>query len=377
MLVRLDSHIWGHKVDSVEVLVIGAGVVGLAIAKTLSVAGHEVVVCEKENTVGQGISARNSGVVHAGLYYPKDSLKAQFCVAGRQQLYAFCQDFHVPFKITGKLVVAAEKEEVEGLYFLRKKAELNGVTDLAFLSADQVSNIEPQLKTYGALLSPSTGIVDVHQFMLALLGQLEANKGFVAFNTEIESIVKHGDGLLVATKGGDKIHANIVINCAGLGAQKVAASVDGLSDMFIPKLRMVRGQYFLQQGALPFRKLVYPLPVKGGLGIHATLDLAGSLRFGPDVQPCIIEDYRPDCSREDQFREAISRYYPGVEDKELTLDYVGIRPQIAPLGQFADFMISTEQQHGVKGLVNLFGVESPGLTSALALAKYVGDLCWK
>ena len=361
------------SMEKVSVLVIGAGVVGLAVAVKMSEAGHEVIVCERADSAGRGISSRNSGVIHAGLYYPKGSLKAQLCARGRELLYAFCEEHKVAHRRIGKLVVATSRDEIAALSVLAKKAEANGASDVALLSAAEVLEREPVLDIAGALWSPSTGIIDVPQLVDALEACLAASGGLVAYGTEAKNIVPMGNGLVVEIKTAstDKICAQTVVNCAGLGAQKIAGVIRGLKSEVIPTLRMVRGNYFSLQGASPFSHLVYPLPVENGLGIHATLDMAGAVRFGPDVQPCTVEDYVPDQTRMSAFVESIARYYPAISDRQLLPDYVGIRPQIGTPGLFSDFVISGKKAHGIEGLINLFGIESPGLTASFAIAETI------
>jgi L-2-hydroxyglutarate oxidase LhgO len=362
-------------VETVDTCIIGAGVVGLAIAAELAEAGREVIVCEKEGTAGTGISARNSGVIHAGVYYPKDSLKARLCVQGKGLLYRFCEDFGVEHQRIGKLIVATNPDEVAKLAVIMAAAAANGVTDLRFMSKSEIKAREPALAVEAALWSPSTGIVDVAAFILALEGVLEAAGGVVAYGTAITAVAPGGSGFEITTAQGDRFLARQLVNAAGLGAQALAASTKGLAGVpnagHVPPLRLVRGHYFSLGGQSPFKTLVYPVPVTGGLGIHASLDTGGQVRFGPDVEPVEAEDYAPDANRETSFRTAISRYYPGIESRTITPDFVGIRPQIAQLGTFADFRIDGAETHGVQGLVNLYGIESPGLTAALAIGKHV------
>lgn len=360
--------------ESVDVIVVGAGVVGLAIAAELAASGSEVVVCEKEKSAGTGISARNSGVIHAGLYYPPGSLKARLCVEGKQLLYSFCAEYGVAHKAVGKLVVATTAEECATLDALAVNARKNGVTDLTLLSKQAAQMREPELKAEAALYSPSSGIIDVGHLISALEAVLTSRGGCTAFATAVTHVVPDASGFQVTTSAGDTLHTRKLVNSAGLGAQSLAGSTESYTASLIPPRRLVRGNYFALSGASPFKTLVYPVPVAGGLGVHATLDIAGTLRFGPDVQPIEAEDYRPDETRETAFRAAIMRYYPGVEDRTLTADFVGIRPQTAALGTFADFLIAGEATHGMKGLINLFAIESPGLTSALAIARRVANM---
>jgi len=367
--------------ETAETLVIGAGVVGLAVAAQLSHAGHEVFVCEKEKTAGSGVSARNSGVIHAGLYYPPDSLKSRFCLQGRDRLYAFCEARGIAYKKTGKLIVATDGNEEAKLKQIFENARLVGVDDLEQLDVAAVRTLEPALDVSAALLSPSTGIVDPAQFVAALESDLEAVGGAVAFASEVSAVQPVGEGpadsgFIVSFAGSvaESLFVRKLINCAGLGAQTVADCTVGLRPEFIPMLRMVRGHYFGLSGAAPFKHLIYPVPQPGGLGVHATLDTGGSIRFGPDVEPCDTADYRPDMARAASFQTAIARYYPGILDRELLPDFVGIRPQIGEFGAFNDFVISGEAEHGIKGLVNLFGIESPGLTASLAVADHVAGM---
>lgn len=359
--------------ETVDTLVVGAGVVGIAVARELVILGSDVIVAEKETMAGQGISARNSGVVHAGLYYPNDSLKARFCVEGRSLLNMYCQNYDVPYNQIGKYVVATTAEEVQSLLTLKENAIRNGVDGLKLISRERMHELEPELDVQAAMFSPSTGIVDVPELILSMIGQLEEAGGAVAFKTTVKRITPADNGFIVELVDSRpySVQANRIVNCAGLGAQALASTVPGQSKQFVPPLKMARGNYFQLSGGSPFKRLVYPMPVKGGLGVHATLDMAGTVRFGPDVQPCDVENYVPDETRLTAFREAIATYYPGIADRKLTPDYVGIRPQITLPGEFGDFLISTPQQHGIEGLINMFGIESPGLTSALAIARYV------
>jgi len=362
--------------ETVETLVIGAGVIGLTVAQELANYGHEVFVCEKERTAGSGVSARNSGVIHAGIYYPPGSLKSRLCQQGRDMLYAFCETHGVPYRQTGKLIVACDNKEEALLKGLLKNAQAAGVNNLDWLGAQAVEGLEPSLSVQAALLSPSTGIVDPAQFVAALERGLCAAGGHVAFGSEVRAIQPTGSGFIVsfAEDAGETLFVKKLVNCAGLGAQTVASCIVGFAKEYIPPLRMVRGHYFSLAGKTPFTHLIYPVPAIGGLGVHATLDMTGTVRFGPDVEPVDREDYCPDDGRMPAFKAAISRYFPGIAERTLTPDYVGIRPQVGELGAFNDFRISSEAEHGIKGLVNLFGIESPGLTSALAIAKHVADL---
>ena len=365
--------------ETIETLVMGAGVVGLAIARTLAEKGREVFVCDKATTAGTGVSARNSGVIHAGIYYPPRSLKAQLCVRGKKLLYDLCAERAVPYRQTGKLVVATTVQESAVLRQIHEQAHSANVHDLVPLTKSEVTALEPALNVTEALLSPSTGIVDVPGLVAALEVLLVEAGGALAFGCGVGAIRPERGGFVVRlrdAKGEDngEIFTKTLINAAGLGAQAVACAVTGLDEQYTPALRMVRGNYFSLSGTAPFKRLVYPVPAPGGLGVHATLDTAGALRFGPDVEPTQEENYRPDGSREASFREAIARYFPSVTERTLMPDFVGIRPQIGAFGDFNDFKISDEAEHGIPGLVNLFGIESPGVTASLAIAEHVAGL---
>ncbi len=363
--------------ERIDCLVIGAGVVGLAVARALARGGREVIVAESADAIGTGASSRNSEAIHAGIYYPKDSLKARLCVAGKEALYRFCAEHGVPHARLGKLIVAGEDAQLPQLEELRSRAAANGVDDLKILSADEAARLEPELSCAGALLSPSTGIIDSHAFMLALEGEAEAHGAVVAFNSPILGGRVDGDGLRLEIGGSEaaEIHCRTVINSAGLGAQRLAASIDGLPASSIPPLHLAKGNYFSLSGRPPFRRLIYPLPEAGGLGVHVTLDMAGRCRFGPDVEWVDKIDYDVDPARADAFYGAIRTYWPGLADGALQPDYAGIRAKIVPQGAPAgDFLIQGPRQHGVQGLVNLYGIESPGLTAALAIAEHVAGM---
>ncbi len=360
-----------ERVDSV---VIGAGVVGLAVARALALAGREVLVLEAESAIGTGTSARNSEVIHAGLYYPHGSLKARLCVQGRQQLYAFCQRTGVAHRRCGKLIVAVDDAQCEGLAQIHQHALANGVSDLRELEADQVHALEPDLHAVAALLSPSTGIIDSHGLMLALQGEAEAQGALLALRAPVSAIACEDQGFAIEV-GGDspmRLHADLLVNSAGHGAPVLAAAMRGLAPAHVPQAWFAKGSYFSLAGRTPFTHLVYPLPEPGGLGTHLTLDLAGRARFGPDVEWVDTLDYTLDPRRGERFYAAIRRYWPGLADGALQPAYTGIRPKISGPGQAnADFRIDGPAHHGIAGLVNLFGIESPGLTSALAIANHV------
>lgn len=356
--------------ETIEHVIIGAGVVGLATAVKLAESGGEVVVVEAADQAGTATSTRNSGVIHAGLYYQPGSLKAKMCVAGKEQLYLFCEEYGVPYKRTGKLVVAVDSEEIATLKRIMQTAETNGVRDLVWLDADTVKEREPAIACVAGFWSPSTGIVDTAAYVQALEIRLEELGGTVAFRCGVQSVVPDEGGFRV-TAGGDEFRAKKLVNAAGLGAVDITRNIKGYPEGLIPRLRLAKGNYFALSGVSPFSTLVYPVPIPGGLGVHVTLDMAGSVRFGPDVEMVDKIDYWLDETREADFRTSIDRYYPGIADRKLLPDYTGIRPQVGPLGQFNDFMIQGPDKHGMDGLVNLMGIESPGLTSSLELADYI------
>jgi L-2-hydroxyglutarate oxidase LhgO len=361
--------------DSVDAVVIGAGVVGLAVGRALARNGLETIVLERANAIGTGTSSRNSEVIHAGLYYPAGSLKARLCVRGRTQLYAFCESRGVSHRRCGKLVVATSAQQHAALQATRDKAAANGV-DLAWLDADTARALEPALRCTAALLSPETGIVDSHGLMLALQGELESAGGALALQSPVLGL-QCGAGVHVLEVGGETpmaLSARIVVNAAGLWAPALAAAQRGLPAAQLPQSFLAKGNYFSLAGRAPFGHLIYPVPEQAGLGVHLTLDLAGQARFGPDVQwldsgdPDSI-DYRVDPSRAESFYAEIRRYWPGLRDGALLPAYSGVRPKLQGPGMPAgDFVLQGPADHGIAGLMNLFGIESPGLTASLALA---------
>ncbi|MCQ2028095.1 NAD(P)/FAD-dependent oxidoreductase [Stutzerimonas zhaodongensis] len=360
--------------EQVDCVVIGAGVVGLAVARALALAGREVLILEADAAIGTGTSSRNSEVIHAGIYYPQGSLKARLCVAGRDALYAFCDSHGVAYRRCGKLIVATDESQLAGLDALQAHARANGVDDLQRLAGDEVKKLEPQLNAVAGLLSPSTGIVDSHGLMLALQGDAEAAGALLALHAPVASIAVTHAGLRVEVAGQTPMTllASSVINCAGHVAPELAARTAGLPVGTVPPRFFAKGSYFSLATATPFRHLVYPLPEPGGLGVHLTLDLGGQARFGPDVEWVDKLDYTMDESRADRFYAAIRRYWPALPDDGLRPAYTGIRPKISGPGEpAADFRIDGPAEHGIAGLVNLFGIESPGLTAALALADEV------
>ena len=358
----------------IECVVVGAGVVGLAVARALARTGREVILVEAGEGIGVGISSRNSQVIHAGIYYPTGSLKAQLCVEGKQRLYAFCDEYGVDYRRLGKLIVATVDSQREALQALFERAQRNGVDDLQWLDAAQARQLEPAVSCVAALWSPSTGIVDSHALMLALQADAEAWGTSIALHTPLLSArcIEPGFSLQMGGAQPMTLSSRLLINCAGLQAPHVAKQIDGLEPRHVPQAYLCKGSYFALSGRAPFRHLVYPAPESAGLGIHMTLDLGGQARFGPDVEWVERLDYAVDPQRGEAFYQAVRRYWPALPDGSLQPAYSGIRPKInAATEPAADFVISGPADHGVPGLVNLFGIESPGLTSCLALAERV------
>jgi len=371
----------------VEAVVVGAGVLGLAAARALAASGLETLVLERGAQIGGGISSRNSEVIHAGLYYPTDSAKARLCVRGKALLYDFCRSHGVQHRACGKLLVASEAAQLPQLQALAAQAEANGVHDLQWLSAAQAQALEPALRCQAALLSPSTGIIDSHGLMLALQGDLEAAGGQVVLNSTVTALRRPAGAaalwrLEVQTEAGlVTLEAERVLNAAGLWAAELARQTQDLTPAHQPALRFCKGSYFGLSGRAPFRHLIYPMPQVGGLGVHLTLDLAGQARFGPDVEwldgeadPAAL-DYRVDPARAAAFAAEVRRYWPGLPEGALQPAYSGVRPKLSGPGEAAaDFRIEGPAEHGLPGLVQLLGMESPGLSSCLAVAESVVDL---
>ena len=362
-------------------VVIGAGVVGLAVARALALSGREVMVLEREAAIGMGTSSRNSEVIHAGIYYPAGSLKAQLCVQGRQLMYAYCAERDIDHRRCGKLIVAHTPTQVAGLPGIAAKARANGVDDLVVLDAAQARALEPQLACEAALLSPSTGIVDSHGLMLSLQGDLEHAGGMVVCHSAVDMVTATAEGFVVRTADGTELLAATLVNAAGLQACALARRIAGLPPTQVPRPWYAKGNYFtLSTGRSPFERLIYPAPEPdkhlAGLGVHLTIDLGGQAKFGPDVQwmddP---DDLSVDPARGDAFYAEVRRYWPGLPDGGLQPGYAGMRPKISgPNEPAADFRIDGPAVHGVPGLVNLFGIESPGLTSSLAIGELVAGL---
>lgn len=361
------------QTETVDALVIGAGVVGLAVARALALAGRDVVVLEAESLIGSQMSSRNSEVIHAGIYYPAGSLKARLCVEGRRRLYAYAAERGVAHNRCGKLIVASEPDQVPMLAGFLAKARANGVENMRQLTKSETLALEPALRAEGALLSPETGIIDSHGLMLAYQGEAEDHGAMIAFDTPVTGGEATPDGVILDTPE-MRLKARTVVNCAALSAVAVAARLRGFPAAHLPRLTLAKGSYFSLSGATPFTRLIYPAPEPGGLGVHLTLDLQGRARFGPDVEwietPDGDPDYAVDPARGDRFYAAIRRYWPDLADGALAPSYSGIRPKIGedPKG-FADFAIQGPETHAVPGLWNLFGIESPGLTSSLALGE--------
>jgi len=371
--------------DEIECVVVGAGVVGLAVARTLAAGGREVVVLEREGLIGSHTSSRNSEVIHAGIYYAQGSAKARLCLRGRERLYAYCAGRGVPHRRLGKIIVATEPDQLGQLEATAAAAARNGVDDLALLDADDLARIEPALRGVAGLFSPSTGIIDSHALMLSYQGEAEDHGAMVAFNTRLVAARPRTwagtEGLELAAQSGAagpepiRLRTRWLINAAGLFAGEVAGAVEGLAPDHARRVHYCKGTYFSVAARVPFRHLIYPVPERDGLGVHLTLDMGGQGRFGPDTQWTQGIDYSLDASRGDGFYAAIRRYWPALRDGTLNPSYTGIRPKLYPAGGAAtDFTIEGTEAHGVAGLINLFGIESPGLTASLAIADEVAAL---
>ena len=363
----------------VDVVVVGAGAAGLAVAAAFARSGQDVLVLEAASAIGTGTSSRNSEVIHAGMYYPAGSLRHRMCVAGRRMLYPYLEARGVAHLKRGKLIVATSDAEVAKIESIHATGQRNGVEGLELISAATAMAWEPELRCTAALWSPETGIVDSHGYMLALHGEIEDHGGAIAFREPVERIEQLMGGFRVRTGGAvaSVITCRQLVNSAGLYAQRVAHGTEGLADGHIPDLVLAKGSYFGCAGRRAFSRLIYPAPIDGGLGVHVTIDLGGRMRFGPDVEwlstndPDAV-DYTVDPARAQSFYAAIRRYWPGLTEDALTPDYAGCRPKLSGAGEpAADFRIDGPERHGIAGLVNLFGIESPGLTSSLAIADEV------
>jgi L-2-hydroxyglutarate oxidase LhgO len=369
--------------EQVDCVVVGAGVVGLAVAREMALQGRETILLEREDSFGTISSARNSEVIHAGIYYPKDSLKAKLCVEGNRFLYEYCRSHQVGTQAYGKLIVAADANQLDDLQAILYKAQNNQVPDIKMISGAQAKALEPQLQCEAAVLSSSTGVVDSHGLMLSLLGGFEDAGGMVAYQPPLlgaKPIGNNAEGgfeLNIGGTDGMLIQTKLLINCAGLSAPALAQKIEGLSKEQIPKAYFAKGNYFSLSGKSPFSHLIYPIPDPGGLGVHLTLDMGGQAKFGPDVEWLEIEEegqinYTVDARRGEGFYAAVRQYWPGLKDGSLQPDYSGVRAKIVPSNALAgDFHFDGPHQHQLQGLFNLYGIESPGLTSCLAIAQYL------
>jgi L-2-hydroxyglutarate oxidase LhgO len=364
-------------VNEVDCVVIGAGVIGLAVARALALKGRGVLILERERQVGMHTSSRNSEVIHAGIHYPAGSLKARTCVAGRDLLYRYCAERGIAHRRCGKLIVAVADEQLAGLRAIDAQARANGVSDLEWLDRDQARRAEPALACVAALASPPTGIIDSHGYMMCLLADAEARGAEIAYGAEVESLrpTPSGIEISISSESDPVLRAQWVVNAAGLDAHRVARTIEGLAEAHIPRVRYAKGSYFALQGPTPFSRLIYPVPEAGGLGIHMTVDLAGRARFGPDVEWVDGIDYEVNGGRAAGFYAAIRRYWPQLADGALAPAYAGVRPKLSGPGEAAaDFCLSGPADHDIPGIVNLFGMESPGLTASLAVAARVASI---
>lgn len=362
--------------EKVETIVVGAGIVGLAIARALSAQGQEVLILEATAAIGSATTARNSGVIHAGIYYPPQSRKAFHCVRGRLMLMRYLSERQLPHKLCGKLIVATDKAQTPKLDEIKARALASGVSELIALDAADIQAREPVVSGVAGLFSPITGIVDVHELIHSYLGDAERDGAMLALHSPVMQIRPEAERFIMTVGGSapTTLACRNLINAAGLGAPGLVQQVADFPRDKAPQLYLARGNYFALQGAQPFKHLVYPVPEPGGLGVHATLDMAGKVRFGPDVEWIETEDYAVNPARAAHFYAAIRRYWPGLTDGALQPDYAGIRPKTAPAGGAdTDFIVQGVETHGVPRLVNLFGIESPGLTAALSLATEAAE----
>ncbi len=378
--VNLEPGTWKLellKMDKLDCIVIGAGVIGLAVARVMAMSGREVFILEATEGIGNEASSRNSEVIHAGIYYLPGSLKAKLCVRGKQLLYQYCAERGINYERIGKIIVASDEGEVQDLERLRSQAKQNGVDDLVLLTGKGADSLEPELNCAAGLLSPSTGIIDSHSLMEEFLADSKDSGAELVLGTKVEGGRILDDGIVLEVGGSEPmtVLCRTVINCGGIHASDVAHSIEGISDGSIPPSFMCKGSYFALSGSAPFEHLIYPIPDEGGLGIHLTFDLAGKVRFGPDTEWVDSVDYAVDPGRASAFSDSIRRYWPGLSDTGLNPDYSGIRAKIVgPDEEAADFMIQGSETHGIAGLVNLYGIESPGLTASMAIAEEVVKL---
>jgi len=366
--------------EKIDILIIGAGVIGVAIGRALAMAGRDVIVADAENIPGSVTTARNSGVIHAGIYYRKGSQKAKHCLNGKKRLYHYIIEKQIPYENCQKLIVACHEEERTALRALKEKAASNGVDDLKLLSAQDAVAMEPELSCVEALLSPSTGIIDVHAYLMSLIHDLEQAGGVLALGNAITSGVLHESYIDLVLNEREQIRANFVINAAGIAAQRIAHNFSGMPKDKIPPQYLAKGNYFTISGPQPFTRLIYPVPVAGGLGAHYTKNMAGESLFGPDVEWIEPQDYRHisydvDEGRAEKFYGYIEKYWPAIRTKTLRPGYAGVRPKLVGAGQpDGDFMLQGPKDHGIPNLINLFGIESPGLTASLSIASEVKEM---
>lgn len=367
--------------DKVDCIVIGAGIIGLAVAKEMAEHGFETILVEREKSFGMITSSRNSEVIHAGIYYPTNSLKAKLCVKGNELLYQYCKNNHIATKKCGKLIVATHNNQLPDLNKIYQQAKSNGVQDLSIITAKEAISLEPNLNCVAAISSGLTGIIDSHSLMLSLLGKFENAGGHVVYQAPFVSAKYTDNNQFDVHIGGDSdahVETKFLINCAGLSAPNVAKHIEGMPAQKIPKAYFAKGNYFSLTGKSPFTRLIYPIPEPGGLGIHLTIDMNGAAKFGPDVEWLNVEsesdiNYQVDEDRSNQFYASIKNYWPNIQENSLVPDYSGVRPKITADGS-ADFLFQTQSDHGLEGLINLYGFESPGLTSSLAIAEHVKNL---
>lgn len=359
----------------IDTIVIGSGVIGLAVARQLALSGREVAILECENVIGAKLSSRNSEVIHAGIYYEKDSLKARFCTRGKELLYNYCSQKNIPHNKIGKIIVAVKPSNIPMLDSIEMKARCNGVTDLRKISKEKLKELEPNITGEAGIFSPSTGILDSHSYMVNLLSDAQEHNCHLALNNKVVGLTSTTNGIVVKIRANDdeeyEMLASNVVNCGGLNAWDILKLIKTDTGPIPPKY-YAKGSYFKLSGSSPFNHLVYPTPVQGGLGIHSTMDMAGRIKFGPNVEWVEEEEYSVDPNLEDTFRNSIATYFPEIKNRTLHADYCGIRPKLSgPNQPDKDFFIQTECDHKISGLINLFGFESPGLTSSLAIAEEV------